>query len=292
MEDYEKVEAIVKRMAFAAGTEIDRRLWAGIEDAMEGSRTQAVLADWHPRRFFMPSLIPQLAFGGAPFDAIVFELSGTGRDSNPEVPRANGGPKAQPSQGMTLRIRETMSTLSDNADYAIKYFSPTRSRTDAYKDGQMAHSFYANLETMTHIGIFHTHKHYISSQITREEKGFLKRNEDWLNPRYLREAIQSVEHRELGSKTIDGIECEGIETTDVAVLGPLPSEVTRLDVEMRLWVDARTEYPVQFEGKMDGEAEGKRISLEYVMEQFQWDVELDPNLFEPDLTGYEDMRNH
>ncbi len=288
MKPSEKIEAAVRRMSFAAGTEIDRRLWAGIEHAMDMLQAQSIEADWHSKRFFMPYLIPQLAFAGAPLDAIAFGVTGS---PDPEVSRRDSIPEVRLSRGVTLRSIETISSIPNYANYTIRYFAPKHSRADDYRDGQIVRSYYVDMEAMTRTLVVHQRKHYLAEQMTGEDSGFLGRNEDWLNPRYLLGLIQSVEHRELGSKTIDGVECEGIETTEVAVLGPLPSEVTHLDIEMRLWVDTKTKYPVRFENKMDGEAEGKRMSSEGVLDQFQWDVELDPSLFKPDLTGYEDIRN-
>ena len=89
-----------------------------------------------------------------------------------------------------------------------------------------------------------------------------------------------------------GVLCEGLETSDPAVMGPLAGMVDRLEVHMELWVDAQTQYPVRFEGKMAGEAEGQVMASECVMDQFQWDVELDPSLFELNIPAdYVSMRD-
>ena len=292
MKSAEKIESIVKRMAFAAGTEIDRSLRAGIERAMETVRTRSIEPERHSKRVFAPCLMPQLAFAGAGWDTIVFGLSASvGREPSSDVPRSEARQKSELSRGVILRSIETVSPTPGCADYAIKYVSPRHSRTDSYKEGQIVRSYYVNLETMTHTLVVHEHKHYLPGQMTGDEEGFLERNEDWLNPSYLLERIQSADHRELGIKTVDGVACEGIETTDPAALGRLPSEITRLELEMRLWINAKTRYPVRFEGKVDCEAEDKRMSSEGALDQFQWDVELDPSVFELDLTGYEDIRN-
>ncbi|UCG59144.1 MAG: hypothetical protein JSU70_06470, partial [Phycisphaerales bacterium] len=98
-----------------------------------------------------------------------------------------------------------------------------------------------------------------------------------------------------GQKTIEGVLCEGIETTDPASMGPLPEQLHLLEVQLRLWVDAKTEYPVLFESKkkMSAELDGKPIMMqsEGVMDQFQWDVELDASLFEPNIPpDYKEMK--
>ncbi|UCD51555.1 MAG: hypothetical protein JSW27_02770 [Phycisphaerales bacterium] len=241
----------------------------------------------------MENPITKLAIAAAVIGAVVlglFEFIGT--DTGSGVVWAEVAQKVQASCGLILRCTETCSFLDDDTDYAIKYFDPTHSRTDSYKDGQIVRSHYFNSEAMTFTGIYHTRKHYLTTQHSGDSEGFLENNEDWLNPRYLVQAIMSAEHEELGQKTIDGILCEGLETTDPNVLGPLPGLVTRLEVEMRLWVDVSTRYPALFEGKMDGEAEGQTLSSEWVMDQFQWEVALAPSVFEPNIPpDYEDMRN-
>ncbi len=77
--------------------------------------------------------------------------------------------------------------------------------------------------------------------------------------------------------------CEGIETIDPACFGPSPGEVKNLQVEFRLWVSLETGYPVLYESKMSAEHEGEVWESENVMDQFQWNVEQDPNIFEPNI---------
>jgi hypothetical protein len=50
-----------------------------------------------------------------------------------------------------------------------------------------------------------------------------------------------------------------------------------------LWVSAETGYPVLYESKMSGEYEGQVWESESVTDQFQWDVELNPGIFEPNI---------
>lgn len=175
------------------------------------------------------------------------------------------------------------STGLDGADYAMKYFDPTHSRTDSYKDGQIVRSHYSNSETMAFTAIYHTDKHYLTTQYSGDSEGFLEKQEDWTNPRYLVQKILSAEHKKLGRQIIDGVPCEGLETSDPAVMAPPPGPVDRLEVHMRLWVDAKTEYPVRFEAKITAEVEGQVMGSECVMDQFQWDVEHEPSVFEPSI---------
>jgi len=88
------------------------------------------------------------------------------------------------------------------------------------------------------------------------------------------------------------VSCEGLETRDAAVFGALPGAVDRLDVHFRLWVDAETQYPLLFEWKVNAEAEGQAVASEAALDQFQWNVELEPSLFEPNIPpDYMSMRD-
>lgn len=240
-----------------------------IESATRLIRTRSIL---------MKNPIAKLALAAAVVAAVLIGI-GLFSGSGSGVVWAEVAQKVQASCGLTLRCTETSSFLDDD-DYAIKYFDPTHSRTDSYKDGEIVRTFYDNLETMTFTGLFHTHKHYLTRPLGGESEGFLEKQEDWTNPRYLVGRILSAEHKELGQQMVDGVLCEGLETTDPAVMGPLPGPVERLEVELRLWVDAQTEYPVRFESKMSGKAEGQELASECVMDQFQWDVALDADFME------------
>ncbi|MHC4426581.1 MAG: hypothetical protein ACYSYV_10850 [Planctomycetota bacterium] len=250
----------------------------------------------------MKSPITKLAAAAVVIALVVLGLlEFIGTENSSGVVWAEVARKVKASRGLIVRctesfpsIPESLSFLND-PDYAIKYVCPTHSRTDGYKAGQITHTYYTDFsdsdtETLTHV--YHIHKRYLSRTYKKSKYEFLlEQHDDWMNPRYLIQTILSCKHRKLGQKTIEGVLCEGIETSDPAALGPLPIPVTRLDVEMRLWVNAETEYPVLFESKKSFEHNGEVMESEGVMDQFQWDVELDPSLFEPDIPpDYVDMR--
>ena len=244
------------------------------------------------RRITMKSPITKAAAAAAIIALVVLGLFEFMSPSKSGVVWGEVAQKVQASSGLSLRIMETSSVSPDDSDYAIKYFCPTGSRSDAYKNGQITRSHCSNTETMTSTALFHSTKCYISRPCKKGSEGFLEQDENWTNPKYLVQQILAVEYKELGKKMVDGVLCEGLETSDPAVMGALVEMVDRLDVHMELWVDAQTQYPVRFEGKMAGEAEGQVMESECVIDQFQWDVELDPSLFELDIPpDYVSMRS-
>ncbi len=252
------------------------------------------------RSTIMKNLITKLAAAVAIVVAVLglFEFIDTENTSG--VVWAEVARKIQASRGLIVRctesfpsIPESLSFLND-ADYAIKYVSATHSRTDEYRGGQIFRTYYTDYsdpdtDTLTHV--YHIRKRCFSRTHKKSEYEFLlEQHDDWLNPMYLIQTILSCKHRKLGQKTIEGVLCEGIETTDPAALGPLPVPVTRLEAEMRLWVNAETVYPVLFEGKISFEHDGEVMESEGVMDQFHWDVSIDPSVFEPNIPpDYEQM---
>ncbi|UCF14559.1 MAG: hypothetical protein JSW59_14185 [Phycisphaerales bacterium] len=237
----------------------------------------------------MKSLITKLAAAAVIIALVVlglFEFIGT--DGTSGVVWAEVARKVEASRGSIVRCRETSSFLpSGPTDYSITHTTPRYSRKDFYTAGQITHTHYSDFsdsDIVTFTGVYHKHKHYISgTHPNSKDEFFLEQHEDWLNPRYLVQRILSGEHRNLGQKTIEGVLCEGIETTDPAVMGPLPGPVERLEIEFQLWVSVETGYPVLFESKISGEAEGNQLESQAVLDQFQWDVELDESMFEPNI---------
>ncbi len=285
-------EVIRKKLNFTASSKLHDRMLDDVLNAQEKSqRMQSAFALPKIRRTIMKSPITKLAAAAAVITVVtlgLFEFIGDGGTSG--VVWAEVAKKVEASRGLIVRCTESI--LSNEGDYSIKYFSPTHSRSDAYKGGQITRSFYSDFDTKTFTGVFHTRKHYLTDTFTESGEGFLEKHEDWMNPGYLVETILSCEHRKLEQRTVEGVLCEGIETTDPAFLGPLPEPVDRLEAQLRLWVNVETQYPVLLESKISAEHNGEVMGSEGIMDQFQWDVELDPSLFEPNIPpDYESMNN-
>jgi hypothetical protein len=88
--------------------------------------------------------------------------------------------------------------------------------------------------------------------------------------------FMSFEHTKLGRKRINGIVAEGIEVDDPQLcLNQFES------LSGRLWVDVKTNLPVLFE--IDGSANVGEMRQTAVFDRFEWNVPLEPDLFEPDI---------
>lgn len=222
----------------------------------------------------MKSPITKLAAAAAVIAVVVLGLvEFIGTRSTSGIVWAEVARKVQASQGAIFR-----STDADGKPgYAIHYHSSTQYRNDSYKGGQIVRTMHGDFNTGFVILISHRRKTYATKTFEKLEQGRF-----WSDPKSVIQRFLSHEHRELGAKTIEGVLCEGIETTDPAFAGvSFPVE----SLMARVWVSVETGYPIQFEDEIVGYngEDGQLLRSAAVADQFQWDVELDESLFEPDI---------
>jgi hypothetical protein len=287
MKPAEEIENVVKHMSFAARPEMDQRLWADASEAQEQfiKTRPAPSRNWE-RNTIMKSPITRFTVAAAIIAAVVlglFEFIGT--DTGSGVVWAEVAQQVRACPGVIFR---SVSSRSD-AKYSMNYLSATKNRKDIYEEGELIISHYLDLETLTAASVFHTQKHYWRDAPLAELNA--REHDKMADPKWLVQSIVSCEHRKLGEKMIEGIPCEGLETTDPAVLDEsLPASASDVNLRMQLWVSVETNYPVLCEGNVTDTVEGQTHSSAWMMDQFQWNAELDSSLFEPNIPAdYEEI---
>ena len=234
------------------------------------------------RSILMKNPITKLAIAAALVAAVLvgislFSSSGSG------VVWAEVAQRVQASRGVIFRLTEEIEPdpYSQRVDFSINHYSSTKARLDRYIGGQIVNTMYNDCGTKTVILVDHSHKSYVQDTNAKDMPDSL----GIADPNNMIERFLATEHRELGQKTIDGVLCEGIETTDTALYGTRnpPDSLTA-----QIWVSVETGYPVRCESEHIRDDGQKR--LKWVSDQFQWDVELDEQIFEPDVpAGYIDI---
>jgi hypothetical protein len=230
------------------------------------------------RRTIMKSPIVKLAVAAVVIVAVVlglFEFIGT--DSKSGVVWAEVAKKVEASRGVIFRQKANSTKYpGGGSGHSMIYISPTQRRSDGYnKDGEIWISMYGDIEARTRVVVLHNRKGYVRETLS---EGNLQQHAGWVDPKAWVDKFLSCEYTKLGQKTIEGIVCEGIETTDPA-LNPEAADHLQIDrFVARLWVSVETGYPVLLESEFTGKYSG-----ESVMDQFQWDVELDASTFEPNI---------
>jgi hypothetical protein len=117
-------------------------------------------------------------------------------------------------------------------------------------------------------------KKYLKMKLTGELLEQMEKENG--NPRKMLEEMMKHEYTKLGFDTIDGIEVEGIEVTDPAMGAGMFDQLVA-----RLWVDVQTNLPVLM--TMKASTRDGKVSLDMVMDDYQWDVEIDANELEPNI---------
>lgn len=286
MKPKDKVSEVIKKnLDFTASAGLHERMLNDVLKAQERSnQTQSAIVVPNTRRHIMKSRITKSAVAAVVIGAValgLFEIGGRGSTSG--VVWAEVARKVQASQGVIFRSRDIASDWrEDPHDYTMKYLSSTHSRLDSYRGGEIVQTIFDDYNTKTIILVDYFHKSYVKGTFeSMRQSSFLT------DPNRMIQRFLSCEHRELGQKIVEGVLCEGIETTDLAFDGNLPDYPTS-SVRAQIWVSVDTGYPVLLDTEITRENVQKRIGG--IADQFQWDVELDESLFEPNVPdGYIDI---
>ena len=237
------------------------------------------------RRLTMRKPMIRFAAAGVIIAMVVlglFEFIGT--DNKSGVVWADVAKKVEMSRGVIYRQRIANNHPSNVSDYSIDHLSPTKYRSDGYQSGEPWITMYEDNEARQRVVLLHGKKAYVKEKTTPTDKG-RQRHADIMDPTKWVERFLACEYRELGRRTIEGVLCEGLETTDPAFTGEDVAELPVDSIVGRIWVSVDTGYPVLLEAEFEGEYSGNAS-----IDQIQWDVELDAGVFEPNIPpDYEQM---
>ena len=186
--------------------------------------------------------------------------------------------QVQASQGFVCRSNVTLTNVPQSTTTKIDtrmYGSPSLGiRTDQYQDGEVVMSVYGNRADNSIISIMHSMKTYTRDPLPEGDLSDLEK----MSPTELVRQYLSTQYKELGTDTIDGLAVKGIEVNDASVI----STNFRVDsIVARLWVSKETGFPVRLEAEIIGN--NGAFKMQAVMNEFQWNAELDAGLFKADI---------
>lgn len=171
---------------------------------------------------------------------------------------------------------KTKSSFQEASFESKYYFSSGHGwYQETYSDGKISTKIYTLPAEKVSIFIMPEMKNYQRLLFTDEYvSDDMKKND----PRIIVQQFMMLDYTELGRDTIDGIEVEGIETNDPKYYGGLYESFWG-----RIWVDIKTNLPVriEMEGKW-GDVDGWQTFF-HVMDEFEWNVELESSIFEPNI---------
>lgn len=133
------------------------------------------------------------------------------------------------------------------------------------------HTYFLPAEKVE-IDVMPAEKQYRRKSLTDED--IEKRGGDM---REMLKKCMAYKHKNLGRDTIKGKNVEGIEVYDPNLC---TASFTVDSLTAQLWVDVETNLPVLLRAEITG-TKGEKAILK--AENFQWNVELDPSIFEPKI---------
>jgi len=278
MKSADNIEKLIKNLDLDIdiNTKTDRAILGELSEAHEKSKKmKSALAEPNIRRTIMKNPITKLAAAAAVIAVVglgILAFIGTGSSSG--VVWAEVAQKVEASRGVIFRSRGTgMGDPNDDwpKGHVMHYKSPLHSRTDWYRGEQIRRTVHFDLSTETGVWLAHDANVYAKKPIKGEAVQSVQSG--WMHPEDITTRFVSHEHKKVGTQTIDGVLCDGIETTDPAVFGanyPVKTFVGRL------WVSVETGYPVLMEAEVAAGEDGS-VRQTTLVDQFEWDVEFTPS---------------
>ena len=268
-------EVIKKNLNFTAGTELHDRMLDDVLNAqVKSKKTKSALAEPNIRRTIMKSPITKYAAAAVIIIAVMAALNHFGNPiDGTSVAWADVFEQVEniPALTFEIAVEITFSKEKFLAKEDVYVAGDYGTRSNIYRNGELFLIKYRLPNKKVAYQIQPKEKRYVRFDLSDEEAG--NGTDD---PRQWLEKILSGDYVEIGSGNINGIDVEGIESQNPQVTG---SE----GMTMRLWVAVETNLPVRIEIEGEDWEAGQMRPQKFVMDNFQWDVELDQSPFEPDI---------
>ncbi len=277
MRPSENIEKLIKNINIDTNAKIDEAVLGEVVEVFEKSKDKKTSAtEQNIGRIIMKSKITKIAAAAVIIVAVILVLTITGGREIASVSWAEVIEKVEQipalSFDMTTEItypeNEKLTIPSENyvaGDYG--------SKSILYMNGEVFVVKYKLPKKKVAYQIRTKDKTYFRFDLSDEQAA---KEQDTDDPRTWLKMILSGDYTNLGHTKINDIDVEGIECSDPEIMGG----GNRI---MRLWVDVETSLPVRIEVEAEQMEAGQKRPHKFVMENFQWDVELDESVFEPNI---------
>ncbi|MGE5293218.1 MAG: PDZ domain-containing protein [Solirubrobacterales bacterium] len=283
MKPAEEIERFVRKMSFRAGDRMTQRLWADAAKAQNESESEQRVRDAkNTGRWMMRYPITKLAAAAAIVTAVVLGWNVMGGPDMATVALADVAKRIEQTKNCVFKKTTTASTEGGvkNAFDSLVYYAENVVREDVRDDGKTISQVYVKFPDGVLVAVDHKSRTYRRIALAEEDIEKLSP----VSPRNLVDLILSKgEYKKLGRETVDGVLSEGFEFDDERAM--LSMDKDRIEsIVTRLWVDVSTHLPVRVE--LDCTlTDNARARV--AMYDPQWDVELEPDFFEPKIpAGY------
>jgi len=273
----ENIRKLVKNLDLDVdtNTETDRTILNELLEAQKKSKKMhSAFAPPDIRRQIMKSPITKLA---AATVIIIGLLIGIYLFGGPidvtSVAWADVAQKVDQIQTFTFRTSQKGAGIVGVYETQVYNSSKYGKKIDVYQNGRIVmHTYVLTAEKAT-ITIMPAGKKCQRTPLTEEE---FQRELQEADPREVVRQFMSMKYEKLGSSKIGGVEVEGVEVENPEIVADMFESAIG-----RLWIDVETELPVRIE--IDGVSSRELGQMHMVVDKFQWNVELDASVFEPNI---------
>jgi hypothetical protein len=281
MRDRDRFEDIVrKNLDVRASDRTYTRIRDTVLDAHGPAKTtESVETPILKGRTIMRNPIAKLAVAAAILFAIglgVYAFISTGSHSG--VVWAQVADQMDASRGFIYQMRQTQTRTDLDRPIEIRminYECPGHGgRTEGYDGDRLISNGYYSYDEGVQVMLLHTVKRYTQRTLPSLPPGAEASVEGGAAPKAMVRQFTAGDYKKLGRRTIAGVEAEGIEVQNpLGFMGNFQVD----SHTAQLWVSVETGYPVLIESEIVGN--NGTIQIKMIMDEFQWDVELDPSEF-------------
>jgi hypothetical protein len=284
MRPAENIEKLIKNIDIDTNAKTDNAVLGDVIEAFEKSKGKKTSAtEQNIWRIIMKSKITKLAAAAVIIVAVILGLNITGGPDIAGVTWAEVIEKVEQISALTYDMTSEISypgnkTLTYQCEIYIAGDYGTKSSISM--NGELFVVKYLLPRKKLAYHIRPKDKTYIRRDLSDEQAARVKEPDD---PRTWLKTVLSGDYIELGRDNINGVVVEGIKCS--------MTEKTGEDTVMRLWVGVETNLPVRIEIEGFSMEGGQMRPHKDVMENFQWDVELDASIFEPNIPNDYKLRD-
>jgi len=279
MTSADNINKTIKKLKLKASADLDKRVHDDISKALvESKKIKPAQAEPNIWRIIMKSRITQLAAAAAVI--IIAALMINLQFSTSGVAWGTLVEKIENVQNVVYHLTANVKMQGipqgqiPNNETIAYYSSEYGTRAENYINDKLSFTMYLNPKENVYVSVMPEQKKYM--KVTGKSPDELKQIAEKDDPRVMVRHMMSTEYKQLSRDKINGIDVEGIECTGPGVMGGMFEDATA-----RLWVEIGTDFPVRIEIK--GVVSGGQMEMSMVIDDFQWNVELDPALFVPDI---------
>ena len=279
MNPVKKIERLIKASRYKAGPETyDKALGRFLQAADEHTKQKQAAGKPYIWRIIMKNHLTKLTAAAAVIVIaaliITFQFSTSGVAWGALAEKIGGVQSVVFHLSANVKMQNMPQGQMPKTESIAYYSSEYGSRVEQYINDKLSFTMYLNPKENIYVTVLPEQKKVM--RVTNKSQEELKQVSDKDDPRVMVRQMMSQEYKHLGRDNINGIDVEGIECTGPRVMGGMFEDATA-----RLWVERGTDYPVRME--IEGTVSGGQMEMTMIMDDFQWNVDLDPALFVPDI---------